>query len=158
MTGKKWVGGTVAGLAVGMALAGCNAPQTDNEAATNTETATVPTTVNENAPAENAATAITAETAPPSGATVEVKLNEYKIIMPMTLKAGMTTFNVSNTGKIDHNFEVEGQGIEKEFEMNLKPGQSQTLTVDLKPGTYEVYCPVGKHEDKGMKMELKVTE
>ena len=28
----------------------------------------------------------------------------------------------------------------------------------LAPGTYEVYCPVGNHEDEGMRLELTVTE
>ena len=61
-------------------------------------------------------------------------------------------------GTIEHNFEVEGQGIEEELPENLAPGATGTLTVDLAPGTYEVYCPVGNHEDEGMRVELTVTE
>jgi len=38
---------------------------------------------------------------------------------------------------------------------NLAPGESGSLTLDLAPGTYVVYCPVGGH--RGLGMELEVT-
>jgi hypothetical protein len=78
--------------------------------------------------------------------------------MPSELPAGPTTFEITNDGTIEHNFEVEGQGIEEELPENLAPGATGTLTVDLAPGTYEVYCPVGNHEDEGMRVELTVTD
>src|SRR5205814_365326 len=58
---------------------------------------------------------------------------------------------------IPHGFEVEGQGIEKEIE-TIQPGATDTLTLTLKPGTYEVYCPVGEdsHKKLGMETHLKV--
>jgi plastocyanin len=90
--------------------------------------------------------------------TVAVSLMEFAIDMPSELPAGPTTFEITNDGTIEHNFEVEGQGIEEELPENLAPGATGTLTVDLAPGTYEVYCPVGNHEDEGMRLELTVTE
>jgi glucose/arabinose dehydrogenase/uncharacterized cupredoxin-like copper-binding protein len=92
------------------------------------------------------------------GETVAVSLMEFAIDMPSELPAGPTTFEITNDGTIEHNFEVEGQGIEEELPENLAPGASGTLTVDLAPGTYEVYCPVGNHADEGMRVELTVTE
>lgn len=94
---------------------------------------------------------------PSTGNSVEVDLSEFAITMPDTLPAGPTTFMISNTGDVKHNFEIEGQGIEKKLSMNLKSGESKTLKVDLEPGTYTVYCPVGEHADKGMKMQLVVS-
>jgi uncharacterized cupredoxin-like copper-binding protein len=88
--------------------------------------------------------------------TVEVKLTEHRIDMPSSLEAGATTFKITNAGKAEHNFEVEGQGLEKKLDANLEPGATGTLTVELKPGTYKVYCPVGNHEEKGMTMQLTV--
>ncbi len=76
--------------------------------------------------------------------------------MPSSVPAGPVAFVVTNQGTVEHNFEVEGEGIEEEFEENLTPGETKTLTVDLMPGTYEVYCPVGNHEDEGMTTELAV--
>ena len=92
------------------------------------------------------------------GETVMVSLMEFAIDMPSELPAGPTTFEVTNNGTIEHNFEVEGQGIEEELPENLPPGASGTLTVDLAPGTYEVYCPIGNHADEGMRVELTVMD
>jgi uncharacterized cupredoxin-like copper-binding protein len=88
-------------------------------------------------------------------ATIEVKLSEYKIEMPKTVPARGTTFKVSNTGKEMHNFEIEGNGIEKRVG-KLNPGETKTLLVELKPGTYEVYCPVPGHKSHGMSLDLTV--
>jgi uncharacterized cupredoxin-like copper-binding protein len=89
---------------------------------------------------------------------VAVSLSEYTIEMPTELPAGLTTFTITNAGTMEHNFEVEGQGIEEELEANLAPGESGTLTLDLAPGTYEIYCPVADHADEGMRLELTVSE
>ncbi len=89
---------------------------------------------------------------------VEVSLSDFVIDMPATLPAGPTVFNVSNDGEAPHNFEIEGQGIEMELESDLQPGESGTLEVDLQPGTYTIYCPVGNHADMGMELELTVTD
>lgn len=92
---------------------------------------------------------------------VEVTLSDFKISMPMNLKAGQTRFNISNAGKNEHSFELEGKtgdADRKEDKLlaNLDPGEKTHLDVDLQPGTYEVYCPVGNHADRGMKHTLTV--
>jgi len=87
---------------------------------------------------------------------VEVALSEFAIDMPATLPAGETTFSISNTGEFPHNLEIEGEGIEAALDENLEGGQSGEYTVDLAPGTYEVYCPVGNHRGQGMELELTV--
>jgi len=88
---------------------------------------------------------------------VEVKLREFKIEMPTTLPAGVTTFTVTNTGGDAHSFEIEGNGIEKALATQLQAGQTKTLQVELKPGTYEVYCPVPGHKTLGMARKLTVS-
>ena len=88
--------------------------------------------------------------------SVEVKLTEYKIEMPASVGAGVTTFKVTNTGEKTHGFEIEGNGIEKALEPRLKKGESGSLQVDLKPGTYKVYCPVHGHKMRGMSLDLAV--
>jgi uncharacterized cupredoxin-like copper-binding protein len=99
----------------------------------------------------------TAATAPyPAKGSVEVKLTEYKIEMPALIGTGATTFNVTNTGNETHGFEIEGNGIEKTLKPRLKKGESGTLQVDLKPGTYKVYCPVIGHKWHGMSLDLTV--
>lgn len=93
------------------------------------------------------------------GQTVEVGLTEFAInLSTMEVPAGPTTFAVTNVGSMEHNFEIEGQGVEEAFDENLQPGQSDTLTVDLPPGEYTIYCPVGNHRARGMEVTLTVTE
>jgi uncharacterized cupredoxin-like copper-binding protein len=103
------------------------------------------------------ADAETAATAPNSAkGSVEVKLTEYKIEMPTLIGTGATTFNVTNTGNETHGFEIEGNGIEKALKPRLKKGENGSLQVDLKPGTYKVYCPVIGHKWHGMSLDLTV--
>jgi glucose/arabinose dehydrogenase/uncharacterized cupredoxin-like copper-binding protein len=90
--------------------------------------------------------------------TVQVSLVDGAIGMPDSLPAGPTVFEVTNNGTVEHNFEIEGQGIEQEFETDLQPGEIRTMEINLLPGEYEVYCPVGDHREHGMELTLTVTE
>ncbi len=95
---------------------------------------------------------------PDSPSQVNVRLSEWKVeLSQQTIATGAVRFAVTNAGSIPHGFEVEGQGIEKEIE-TIQPGATDTLTLTLKPGTYEVYCPVGEdsHKKLGMETHLKV--
>ena len=87
---------------------------------------------------------------------VDVTLGEYKIDMPTSLKPGKTAFIVKNAGKHKHNFEVKGNGTDQKFLVDLTPKQTKVLHVNLKRGTYTVYCPVGDNQKKGMETSLTV--
>ena len=112
----------------------------------------------DDAAADAAATPIaaTAGEAVMAGEQVPVSLTNFAIAMPESLTAGPVTFAVTNDGQTTHSFEVEGAGLEEELETTLEPGQSAMLSVTLEPGTYEVYCPVGNHADRGMRLEVTV--
>jgi uncharacterized cupredoxin-like copper-binding protein len=66
-------------------------------------------------------------------------------------------FRVANAGQIEHAFEVEGKGLEKRSEP-IVAGAEGRLNVTLKPGRYELYCPVanGAHKQAGMKATIEV--
>jgi plastocyanin len=89
---------------------------------------------------------------------VTVKLSEWRVeLSEDMIEAGPVAFRVTNSGNIPHALEVEGKGIEQQTVL-LQPGSSATLSLTLKPGTYEIYCPVGEdsHKKLGMETHLKV--
>ena len=93
-----------------------------------------------------------------AGATVNVSETEYKLdpANPKVAKAGKVKFQVTNDGQVVHALEVEGPGGEAETE-EIQPGQTASVTVDLsKAGTYEMYCPIGNHRQRGMEGKVAV--
>ena len=70
-------------------------------------------------------------------------------------KAGKVTIDLSNPSQVPHAIEVEGNGVEDEGKVVTKGGTSK-VALDLKPGSYEYYCPVGNHKAAGMEGELTV--
>jgi len=63
----------------------------------------------------------------------------------LSAKAGKVTLKIVNQSDIPHAVEVEGNGVEEETK--TVTGGSAKVTVDLKPGKYEYYCPVGDHRE-----------
>jgi uncharacterized cupredoxin-like copper-binding protein len=94
----------------------------------------------------------------PKPGAVAVSEKEYSIQLAdgTTLKAGSLTFNVANTGKIQHDLAVEGAGAKESKTPLIDPGKNVKLTADLKPGKYKLYCTVPGHEQLGMKQEVEV--
>jgi len=94
----------------------------------------------------------------PAAATVpiQVQLTEYEIRMPDTIHAGTQTIHIVDAGHLNHNFAIEGNGLTQKLGNDLTRGGSADMTVDLKPGTYTVYCPVDKHREKGMQRTITV--
>ncbi|HXJ31518.1 MAG TPA: hypothetical protein VNG35_12805 [Gemmatimonadales bacterium] len=89
---------------------------------------------------------------------VRVTLSEWAVrLSTQAVAAGPVRFAVTNGGSIPHAFEIEGQGIERETRQ-IQPGDSATLALTLRAGTYEVYCPVGEgsHKKLGMVARLVV--
>lgn len=94
--------------------------------------------------------------AAPATADQRVELVEWAIRMPQSLPAGKHAFSVVNAGKETHSFEIEGNGVHASLPQNLPRGNSSRVEVELKPGTYTVYCPVDGHKGKGMSTTLVV--
>ena len=90
---------------------------------------------------------------------VAVTLTEFKITMARdTVPAGAVTFRIKNTGAITHAIFVMNDTFEK-GSAEVPTGQEASFTVTLKPGTYEVYCPMSdeSHKKAGMTHKLIVT-
>ena len=97
-------------------------------------------------------------TAPASGSSVAVTESEYSITLPSnTMKVGSYTFKVTNKGQFAHNLTIDGPGVKDKATPTLSPGSSGDVTVNLQKGTYEFYCSVDSHKDKGMDDKVQVS-
>ena len=109
-----------------------------------------------------AATSSTAMAQTPTKGTtpqsVPVTLSEWKVELGRdTVRAGAVTFRITNSGGINHAFHVRGEGVDKGTR-EIAARQSGTLTVQLKAGKYEVFCPMAdmSHKAAGMTRTLVV--
>ncbi len=70
-------------------------------------------------------------------------------------RAGRASIDMGNPSDIPHAIGVRGKEIE---EVGETVGRDETSSVeaDLEPGVYELFCPVGGHEQAGMTAKLTV--
>jgi uncharacterized cupredoxin-like copper-binding protein len=131
-------------LAVGVALvaAGCGSSNKKSSASSNTTTTTSTTSA--------AGASTVALSADPGGGVAFTQTSA-------TAKPGKVTIvmkNPSSSG-LQHGIAVEGNGVDKDGPI-VAPGKASTLTVSLKAGKYEFYCPFDRHKNMGMKGTLTV--
>jgi len=87
--------------------------------------------------------------ADPSGA---LKFDKSKL----AAKSGAVTITMNNPSSVPHGIAVEGNGVDKDGQI-VNSGGTSTVSVSLKPGKYEFYCPVDSHKQQGMEGTLTVT-
>ncbi len=92
----------------------------------------------------------------------DVQLREFAIEpASFTAAVGDTVrLNVTNQGGREHNLELEleSAGIDQLlFPANLQPGQNAMVEVTFSElSTWELYCPIGQHRDRGMLASVQV--
>jgi uncharacterized cupredoxin-like copper-binding protein len=97
-----------------------------------------------------------------SAAPVKVTVDEteFKITLSQpSFSPGTYEFAVTDSGKFPHNFIINGPGVDNQkipAGSPLTPGQSASLTVTLQKGSYEIWCGVPTHKEKGMDMTIQV--
>ncbi|WP_214321771.1 hypothetical protein [Nonomuraea sediminis] len=90
------------------------------------------------------------------GKQVAVRLAEYNIALGKSnLSPGTYTFMLKNVGKTTHALAISGPGV-NQTSGSVDSGGTTTLTVTLKPGTYDVWCPIDDHRGLGMETSLTV--
>jgi plastocyanin len=72
----------------------------------------------------------------------------------LSAKPGNVKIVMDNESSVPHAVEVEGKGVEKATK--TVTGGTADVTVDLKAGKYEFYCPVDGHRQAGMEGTLTV--
>jgi hypothetical protein len=107
-------------------------------------------------------------TAPPPVATtpsppllpsrVAVDEYEYSVVAGHQLvAAGRVELNVSNIGQDDHNLTISRDGAPIAQTPVLHPGDpATTISPQLAPGTYRLYCSLYDHDQLGMHATLVV--
>ena len=70
--------------------------------------------------------------------------------------AGTYTFDFTNVGSMQHDLRIEGGGLDDGTAV-IGPGETDSVTVTLEPGTYTIYCSVGNHRAQGMEVEITVS-
>lgn len=99
------------------------------------------------------ATAASATSASPSAAGTTLQQGAGGFVFSpttLTLKKG-ESITVTNVGSASHTFTITGKGID----VVNTPGQSQSVTINLAPGTYPFICRF--HVSLGMKGTLTLT-
>jgi uncharacterized cupredoxin-like copper-binding protein len=142
---RRWSALAVTMLLVSGALVACGGGDDDSSTsggATATQT---------EAPSPAGGGAALAETAQESGGLSFSRSD-------LTARAGSVTVTLDNPSgnQLPHAIEIEGNGVEEETE-TIQPGGRASVTVDLRPGRYEFYCPVGNHREQGTEGTLTVS-
>lgn len=106
-----------------------------------------------------AALALLATAATTSSAQgVTVTLTEFKVKLSRdSVRAGRVTFQMMNSGATSHQVQVKGPDTDK-MSAVINAKQAGSLVLTLKPGEYDIICPMadGTHKTAGMVAKLKV--
>jgi uncharacterized cupredoxin-like copper-binding protein len=106
-----------------------------------------------------AATVVSAAPASASTSATAVKATEtdfHIALSKSSFKTGKYVFDAVNKGHTTHALMITGPGIKMAMTKDIQPGQSATLAVTLKKGTYDVFCPIPGHKALGMNLNINV--
>jgi plastocyanin len=96
-------------------------------------------------------------TSPAGTASVTVTETDFSIALSQTVfKPGAYTFTVVNQGQAPHNLAIEGPGIPRVVSQTVQGGASTRLSVPLQSGSYELWCTVDAHKERGMDKTIQV--
>ena len=145
-------------LASALALAACGSSSSSSDSSTAANTGGA------YGSASTKAATTTAAAAPAAGGASTVKLSADANgalafnTTTLTAKAGKVTLDMTNPGSsgLPHAIAVQGNGVDKDG-ATAQPGGSSKVTVTLKPGTYQFYCPIPGHKAAGMEGTLTVS-
>jgi plastocyanin len=94
------------------------------------------------------------------GATVNVVAKDMRFALRpkgvSQASAGTITFVVINDDPMPHDFAIEVNGVEHKTAM-IDAGKTESLAVDLEPGTYQYRCTVTGHSLAGMRGTFTIT-
>ena len=139
------------GLAVVLAMLGAACGKSQSPGASATQPTTSPSLIT-SPPVATSPPASPSSSPTPAGSVTLKQGSGGFVFTPsaLTVKKG-ETITVSNVGTASHTFTINGKGIN----VINSPGQSQSVTIALAPGTYPFVCTF--HAALGMMGVLTVT-
>ncbi|HYU18436.1 MAG TPA: plastocyanin/azurin family copper-binding protein [Chloroflexota bacterium] len=99
---------------------------------------------------------------PTAAQSMSVDLSQGEFVFnpsEITVPAGTITFNLTNTDTRRHNLVISVNGAETggADANTVQPGDSLSWDVTLdQPGTYDFWCGVGNHRERGMVGKITV--
>jgi plastocyanin len=137
------------------ALAGCGSSKETSSSAS-TPAASTPATTSASTPTSSTTTT---SSAPASGSLSLAANPEGQLkysTSTLTANAGKVSIDFTNMSPLEHNVTIESSSHAVVGATPTFKGESKTLTVTLKPGTYKFYCSVPGHRMAGMEGTLVV--
>lgn len=140
-------------LAAGIvALAGCGSSKETSSSASTPAVSTPATT--------SAATPTTTTSPAPASGSLSLAANPEGQLKyntsTLTANAGKVSIDFTNMSPLEHNVTLESSSHAVVGATPTFKGESKTLSVTLKPGTYKFYCSVPGHRMAGMEGTLVV--
>jgi plastocyanin len=96
------------------------------------------------------------------GVSAEDKEGLRYTLTRSTVKAGRLTVELNDKGEDPHTMAMQRIGPEGEPEgpvvamLETEPGEQRTAPVEVQPGTYKMWCTIGRHAENGMKATITV--
>jgi plastocyanin len=95
-----------------------------------------------------------------SGATVDIEANPEGNLeftsSEASAKAGKATIAFTNSSPVPHDVTIEAEGGETVAQTEIFAEGEESVSANLKPGTYTFYCSVPGHREAGMEGTLTV--
>jgi plastocyanin len=132
-----------------LAVAGCGSDNSSSSSSSSDTSAAAPPATSGSSGSSGGGASTNLQLAADSSGSL--KFDKAKL----NAKAGNVTITMDNPSPLSHAVGIKGNGVDKDGN-TVSMGGKSTVTVSLKPGTYEFYCPVDGHEAAGMKGTLTV--
>ena len=107
----------------------------------------------------------------PRSGGLEIALGEWTLVPEArSIRPGAVTLVILNRGTFRHGLELAVRRVDDRHDgdredgdddaesIRLSPGQVTRLTLNLRPGVYELECFVSNHDERGMRGSLEVRE
>ena len=115
-----------------------------------------PTSPSTTAPAASSPAGTNGTDASPAP-SITATMTDYAIALSVpTPPAGTVTFVAEQAGQATHALAIRGPGVDSATAAVPAGGPPQRMTVTLQPGTYQLWCPVGDHQARGMELTFTV--